>query len=188
LIKNSEEITGVGLSADESGNISLFAHNGYCNIQLSAGYGTGEGTVRVNGVQVHDYADVYSFVSSASPLPGHVASIATGGKLDISSTAYDSKVAGIVSGGGDLSPGMIVGGDDSDPQTAPIAVSGRVYCYVDATESAVEIGDLLTTSNTPGYAMKAIDRERAFGAILGKAMQPLPKGEKGLVLVLVCLN
>ena len=63
-----------------------------------------------------------------------------------------------------------------------------MYCYVDASEHAVEVGDLLTTSNTAGYAMKAVDRERAFGAVLGKAMQPLAKGEKGLVLVLVALQ
>ncbi len=58
-----------------------------------------------------------------------------------------------------------------------------MYCYVDASEHAVEVGDLLTTSGTPGYAMKALDRERAFGALLAKAMPPLAKGEKGLVLV-----
>ena len=188
LVKRATGTEGVRLDAGSYGSISVFADNGWCNIQLIGGFGSGGGSVRVNGSQVHDYADVYSFVSSANPLPGQVVSIATDGKLDISSTAYDSKVAGIVSGGGDLSPGMIIGGDKGDPHTAPIAVSGRVYCYVDATEQAVEIGDLLTTSNNPGYAMKAMDRERAFGAVLGKAMQPLPRGEKGLVLVLVCLN
>ena len=33
--------------------------------------------------------------------------------------------------------------------------------------------------------MKAVDHARAFGADLGKAMQPLAKGRKGLILVLV---
>jgi len=188
LVKSDSGTTGVKLEADGDGDIAVYSSTGYCNIQLIGGTGTNNGSVRVNGTQVHDYADVYSFVSSADPMPGQVVSIATDEKLDVSSTAYDLKVAGIVSGGGSLSPGIIVGGDKNAPHTAPIAVSGRVYCYVDATEQAVEIGDLLTTSNTPGYAMKAIDRERAFGTVLGKAMQPLPKGKKGLVLVLVCLN
>jgi hypothetical protein len=49
-------------------------------------------------------------------------------------------------------------------------------------------GDLLTTSDTPGYAMKAGDRQRAQGAILGKAMQCLEKGHKGQILVLVTLQ
>jgi hypothetical protein len=36
--------------------------------------------------------------------------------------------------------------------------------------------------------MKVTDHARAQGAIIGKAMTPLAKGEKGLVLVLVSLQ
>jgi hypothetical protein len=46
---------------------------------------------------------------------------------------------------------------------------------------------LLTTSNTPGHAMKAADAVKAQGAIIGKAMTGLKEG-KGLVLVLVNLQ
>ncbi len=74
------------------------------------------------------------------------------------------------------------------PEALPLALAGRVYCYVDATENAVEVGDLLTTSNTPGYAMKAADQTQAFGAVIGKATEPLPQGEQGLILVLVNLQ
>ena len=70
----------------------------------------------------------------------------------------------------------------------PLALTGRVYCYADATEIAIETGDLLTTSAIPGYAMKATSRDRAFGAVLGKALQPLAKGRKGLILILVALQ
>jgi hypothetical protein len=70
-----------------------------------------------------------------------------------------------------------------------VALAGRVYCNVDATRTAaVEPGDLLTTSATPGYAMKGTDYSRAQGAILGKAMERLDKGEKGQILVLVTLQ
>jgi hypothetical protein len=68
-----------------------------------------------------------------------------------------------------------------------VALSGRVYALADASEGSIQPGDLLTTSNTPGYAMKATDRERSHGAIIGKAMSPLEKGE-GLVLVLINLQ
>ena len=44
----------------------------------------------------------------------------------------------------------------------PIALIGKVYCKVDANYSSIEIGDLLTTSDTPGYAMKAADPLKAF--------------------------
>ena len=69
-----------------------------------------------------------------------------------------------------------------------VALAGRVYCNVDAGHGAVQAGDLLTTSPTPGYAMKVTDYSQAQGAILGKAMQPLKQGEKGQILVLVTLQ
>ena len=69
-----------------------------------------------------------------------------------------------------------------------VALAGRVYCNVDATHAGIEPGDLLTTSTTPGYAMKAVDYDHARGAILGKAMQRLEVGQKGQILVLVTLQ
>jgi hypothetical protein len=68
-----------------------------------------------------------------------------------------------------------------------VALSGRVWCWCDATGGAIEPGDLLTTSATPGHAMKAADLSAAQGAVLGKAMTALPDG-RGLVLVLVSLQ
>jgi len=49
------------------------------------------------------------------------------------------------------------------------------------------VGDLLTTSPTPGHAMRADDPGRAFGAVLGKALRPLADGQ-GLVPILVALQ
>jgi hypothetical protein len=46
---------------------------------------------------------------------------------------------------------------------------------------------MLTTSSVPGHAIKATDRERSHGTILGKAMEPLKEG-RGLVLTLVNLQ
>jgi hypothetical protein len=51
----------------------------------------------------------------------------------------------------------------------------------------IEVGDLLTTSPTPGHAMKAIDPARSFGAVLGKALRSFDQG-KGLVAALVSLR
>jgi hypothetical protein len=97
------------------------------------------------------------------------------GKLALSHKAYDTKVAGIVAGGKGNGSGVRLGGKQFDHD---VALSGRVYCNVDATEAGVEPGDLLTTSSTPGHAMKATDYNRAQGAILGKAMESLEKGKK----------
>jgi hypothetical protein len=59
-----------------------------------------------------------------------------------------------------------------------MALIGKVYCKVDARYSAIEMGDLLTTSPTRGYAMKAADPVRAFGSVLGKALQGLARGKR----------
>jgi hypothetical protein len=93
-----------------------------------------------------------------------------------------------VSGAGGVKAGMVMSqeGTLADGKF-PVALTGRVYCWVDASESAIEPGDLLTTSSTPGHAMKAANAAQAQGAIIGKAMTSLKEG-KGLVLVLVTLQ
>ena len=68
-----------------------------------------------------------------------------------------------------------------------VALTGRVYVLAEATHGAIKPGDLLTTSDLPGHAMKVADHPRAQGAILGKAMTGLAEG-KGMVLVLVTLQ
>jgi hypothetical protein len=68
-----------------------------------------------------------------------------------------------------------------------VALSGRVYVLADATHAAIRPGDLLTTSDLPGRAMKVTDHARAAGAIVGKAMTGLSHGQ-GTVLVLVTLQ
>jgi hypothetical protein len=63
-----------------------------------------------------------------------------------------------------------------------------VWVQCDATGCAIAPGDLLTTSDTPGHAMRAAEADRMHGAVLGKAMTSLPPGERSLVLVLVNLQ
>ena len=87
-----------------------------------------------------------------------------------------------------MKPGMLMGHRGTEADGAnPVALTGRVYAWADASYGAIEPGDLLTTSDTPGCAMKASNYLRAQGAILGKAMTNLAEGE-GLVLVLVTLQ
>ncbi|MFU8829878.1 MAG: hypothetical protein ACNA8P_10665, partial [Phycisphaerales bacterium] len=99
-------------------------------------------------------------------------------------------VAGIISGANGLAPGMVMSAEgnplaDGDHN---VALTGRVWCWVDGTDSGVQPGDMLTSSATPGHAKRVSDRDRAFGSVIGKAMTPLAQGEKGLVLVLVNLQ
>jgi hypothetical protein len=140
------------------------------------------GNVQVTGDVVltgGDCAEEFDVESAVEIEAGTVMVIAEGGGLAPSATAYDRKAAGVISGAGDYRPGLILDRKTSSEGRLPIGLVGKVCCKVD--------GDLLTTSPTPGHAMKASDRSRAFGAIIGKALQPIDSGQ-GLILVLVALQ
>ncbi len=150
------------------------------------------GTARVNVLEIAGGGDIAEPFLAEKPTeiePGTVMVIDenTSGQLRISDMAYDRKVAGIVSGAGDLKPGLKLQQGDTAEGTIHVALTGRVYCKAEATSSPIEPGDLLTTSPILGHAMRAIDEYRSRGAILGKAMSVLKEG-RGLVLVLVNLQ
>jgi len=69
----------------------------------------------------------------------------------------------------------------------PIALLGKTCCKVDTQYSPIEVGDLLTTSSTPGHAMKATDPVRAFGSIIGKALHSL-NSTTGTIPILIALQ
>jgi len=134
-----------------------------------------------------DYAEGFNISDLHHVEPGTVLCIdpENPGKLMISTKAYDSKVAGIVAGANGLGSGVKLGVGTFD---CSVALAGRVYCNVDATKEKIKPGDMLTTSDNPGYAMKAKDIGKASGAIIGKAMQGMEKGKKGQILILVTLQ
>lgn len=152
------------------------------------------GIIRSEGVRLiggADIAEPFDVASDIEILPGMVVAIdpETPGSLELSTTAYNHRVAGILSGANGINPAMTLSqeGTIADGEY-PVALTGRVWCYVDADANGpITPGDMLTTSDTPGHAMKASDRSKAFGATIGKAMTSLEEG-RGLVLVLVNLQ
>jgi hypothetical protein len=166
---------------------------------VGIGLTTPSKTLQVNGVTSTkvleitggaDFAETFDIADNQTLKPGTVVSIdvENAGQLRISSQAYDKTVAGVISGAGGIQPGMIMGQEGTITEGKhPVALSGRVYCLVDASYGEIKPGDLLTTSPTSGHAMKVIDHEAANGAIIGKAMTALKDG-KGSVLVLVSLQ
>ncbi|GMU81626.1 MAG: hypothetical protein AMXMBFR47_14970 [Planctomycetota bacterium] len=111
------------------------------------------------------------------------------GELRVSGKAYDRTVAGIISGANGVNPGMVLTqtGSVADGKH-PVALTGRAWAWCDADAGgAIVAGDMLTTSDTPGHAMRVGDHEKANGAVIGKAMSSLKSG-KGMVLVLVNLQ
>jgi hypothetical protein len=148
------------------------------------------GTARVKVLEITGADIAEKFPTTETLEPGTVVEIDPDnpGHLRKARGAYNKRVAGVVAGANGLSKGIVLGNLEGSEDHTPIAMSGRVWVYADATQEAIEPGDLLTTSDTPGYAMKASDPSRAHGAVLGKAMTRLEKGKTGMVLVLVNLQ
>ena len=144
--------------------------------------------VKVLTVQGADVAEPFQ-MSSPALTQGSVVVIDEDhpGQLKQSTSAYDRRVAGIISGAGGVRPGLSLQQLASEKDGQNVALTGRVYVQADASNGAIRPGDLLTTSSTPGHAMKVTDHARAQGEILGKAMTPLAEGQ-GFVLVLVTLQ
>jgi hypothetical protein len=137
-----------------------------------------------------DCAEEFAVVGQDSdhPIePGTVMVLAENGGVRQCDRAYDKRVAGVVSGAGSYRPAIVLDRQRGTTARKPLALMGKVYCKVDASQGAVEIGDLLTTSGTAGHAMKAADPLRAFGAVLGKALRPLKQG-RGMIPILVALQ
>lgn len=197
LADGTETVELVAQEGSTGGQLTLRDSAGRASIAIDAEYGTGgDGRITTDVLEITGGADlseqfnVRSRDAGTHPAPGMVVSIDPEhpGELIVSEGAYDRTVAGVVSGAGDVKPGMLMGQAGSAADGAlPVALTGRVYVNADASYGAIEVGDLLTTSDTPGHAMKVTDYERARGAILGKAMTALDEGQ-GLVLVLVTLQ
>jgi hypothetical protein len=149
-----------------------------------------DGDVRVNGdicLPGADCAEHFDTADAEQIEAGSVVVIDQEGALRQSQQAYDRKVAGVVSGAGEYRPGIVLDKQQSQSDRVPVALVGKVYCKVDAQYSPIEVGDLLTSSPTPGHAMKAEDPLKAFGAVIGKALGNLSAG-RGLLPILVCLQ
>ncbi len=148
-----------------------------------------QGTVTGTNIRA-TYQDVAEWVPATSDLePGTVVVLnkARTNEVMASHGAYDTRVAGVVSG----QPGISLGIEGEGKEQ--IATYGRVMVKVDATKAPIEVGDLLVTSAVSGTAMRseAMDiNGRSFhqpGTILGKALEPLAGGV-GEILVLLSLQ
>ena len=114
--------------------------------------------------------------------------------LKKSRQSFDKNVIGIVSG----APAVLMAGDQlqvaPEPfkfekgRKPPVALSGRVLCKISLENGSIEVGDLLTSSSTPGHAMKADDWDKSFGTIIGKALEPFNSKDKKLGTIMVMVT
>jgi len=188
-----DSTTGTGvIGASDSGDGVLGESNNGVGVHGKGGRLAGffEGDVEVTGdirLVNADCAEDFDVSSTVKVEPGTVMVLGNEGALSESQQAYDKRVAGVISGAGDYKPGIVLDKRQTSGNRQPIALMGKVFCKVDAQFGAIEVGDLLTTSPTPGHAMRTSDPFKAFGAVIGKALRPLPDGQ-GLIPILIALQ
>lgn len=148
-----------------------------------------DGTVTGNFIKAH-YQDLAEWVPSRQHLEAGTVVVldrAIGNAVMASEKAYDTTVAGVVS----ERPGIVLG-EEGDSK-AQVATTGRVRVKVDASRGAIAVGDLLVTSDRPGYAMRSMPVDiggvsiHRPGTLMGKALEPLAEGT-GEILVLLSLQ
>ncbi|HZS04976.1 MAG TPA: hypothetical protein VFD58_09095 [Blastocatellia bacterium] len=188
----AESVSGVALTVSTAGTNNLVEGYILPNINLRQFHITNAGTY----VAGSDFAEALpARGEKAGYEPGDVLvlSTAASGTVEQASRPNDRRLAGVYS----TRPGLL-GADKNgtsrvDADDLPVAIVGIVPTKVSAENGPVRVGDLLTTSSTPGYAMKAspvrVGRVKIYrtGTILGKALEPLRQG-KGVIKVLITLR
>ena len=196
-LRNTSLAQGIGVFSETFGGDANAVFTNYGGGSLIKCFASGlkfevrnDGRVVCNQLEITGGSDLAEPFETAAPVePGTVMVIDPehAGALRASSEPYDARVAGVVSGAGDIQAGLSLRQEGVTEGETPVALTGRVYVRCSAENGPVSPGDLLTTATTPGHAMRASDRERSFGAVLGKAMGHLDEGT-GLVLMLVNLQ
>jgi subtilisin family serine protease len=143
-------------------------------------------------------ADVAEYILASEPLePGDVVELDPHNPKHYRKVRepYSPLVAGVIStapgfvlGAKHLSLALSVNGEgrgEVEPGERPLlALLGRVPVKATTESGPIRPGDLLTSASKPGYAMRCEDIHRCEGAIIGKALEALDKGE-GVILVLL---
>jgi hypothetical protein len=132
----------------------------------------------VEGNIAAKYQDIAEWVTGPSLPAGTVVVAQDSNRAITSTTAYDTRVIGVVSD----RPAVLLG--ERGAGKLKVAHSGRVRVKVVAPVAA---GDLLVASSIAGHAMRSAPREVTPGTMLGKALESLESGQ-GTVLVLLTLQ
>lgn len=141
------------------------------------------GNVTADGTYTSPASDFAEMLPAVPGLePGDVLVVGADGQLTRSSKAFQPTVVGIYS----TKPGFVGGGELDQAGKAPLAVVGVVPVKVSAENGAIQPGDLLVASATPGHAMKA-GADPVVGTVIGKALAAWESGT-GVILILVMLQ
>lgn len=108
-------------------------------------------------------------VKEKNVMDGSIISSSKNGAI-LSVIPYDSQVLGVVS-----RDASIILNDDNIQNGIPVISNGDVYVLVSSRAGPIKNGDLLTTSTTPGIAVKAVKEGYVLGRALEDYNNPDPK-------------
>jgi hypothetical protein len=181
------------------GNFTWFLGGSHSNTQNDPGPGgfrqmrlDGAGNLFVRGSVNPGGADFAEMLPAESGLEaGDVLVIGADGRLTLSTKPYEDALAGVCS----TKPGFLGGAGDGESLDGkvPLAVIGVVPVKVTDEAGPIAAGDALTSSSTPGHAMKAAKIRVggvAFfpsGVVIGKALEALDS-PVGMIRALVMLQ
>jgi hypothetical protein len=143
---------------------------------LNTGTITGKWSLGTQSTLQATYADLAEFYEGDQDYePGTVLVFGGDKEVTTTDTINDTRLAGVVS----TDPAYMMNSEQTGIKVC-IALAGRVPCKV---VGRVKKGDMLTTSATVGYAVKALNP--TLGAIIGKALEDKDYGEAGVIQIAV---
>jgi len=152
--------TTVGVTTTGSVTAATTVHKDYTVMYLNGSWRA----VGLNsaGSDTADFAEYIDYSGDTAPQPGDVLVVGDDGtSVKDSATPYDNHLVGVVS----TNPYQVGGTDDG--HSVVLALTGRVPVKVSTENGPIEPGDPLTSSSTPGVAMKATNA----GQIIGTALE-----------------
>ncbi len=137
------------------------------------------GKVYTAGGVVSNSSDIAEWIKyiGQKPEEGDVLIAAGEEKVTLSSKSYDSRVLGAVT----TDPGVVMSAENAGDDAVRIGLAGRIPVKVSGENGSIKAGDLLTTSDTLGHAMKAT--ARSVG-IIGVALEDF-NGSTGKIMMLI---
>jgi hypothetical protein len=131
---------------------------------------------KATSAQYADLAEMY--VADANCVPGALVEFGGVNEVTITTQSHSTRVAGIVS----TNPSYLMNATQSGNIVVPVALTGRVPCYVVGNISK---GDRLVSSNISGVAQLLDMTKYQPGCIIGKALEDYNSQEIGRIEVAV---
>jgi hypothetical protein len=134
------------------------------------------GAWQLTGTFEATYADLAEFYEGDQEYQAGTVLVFGGDKeVTTTTTMNDTRSAGVVT----TNPAYVMNTEQTGIKVC-VALAGRIPCQV---VGRVKKGDMLTTSATPGCAVKATNP--TLGAIIGKALEDKDYGEAGVIQIAV---